>query len=319
MEELFIYQLPDGQRVDVSNWPETEKFLWLASNPNAKAVEATEEELSMQPMDESMFGSGNMRILPETPFSQTGIPYEDFDLNKMTQNLFSENIQAFDREKGELDDKELFNITFDREDELDDETKKTILQAYNINKNKLDPEASNFSISGIEGIGVGTDVDYPEDAVYQQQDAKLFLNQPGILKALEEGLITKQDLSQGMYPGYTSWPTRTSGEIEGMSSITTDEGRQLSNAEVYELMWQYDMPYHTNVERLKREARRKVDRFVLRNPSQIEAIIDLEKLDQPYIFEEFAEEDGFVEDFFAAIIFYFIKHTLYVIFMLSIN
>ena len=298
MEELFIYQLPDGQRVDVSNWPETEKFLWLASNPNAKAVEATEEETNMQTIDESMFGGGKIRILPETPFSQTGIPYEDFDLNKMTQNLFSENIQAFDREKGELDDTELFDTTFFREDKLDDETKKTILQAYNINKNKLDPEASNFSISGIEGIGVGTDVDYPEDAVYQQQDAKLFLNQPGILKALEEGLITKQDLSQGMYPGYTSWPTRTSGEIEGMSSITTDEGRQLSNAEVYELMWQYDMPYHTNVERLKREARRKVDRFVLRNPSQIEAIIDLEKLDQPYIFEEFAEEDGFVEDFF---------------------
>ena len=50
--------------------------------------------------------------------------------------------------------------------------------------------------------------------------------------------------------------------------------------------------------RLKREARRKVDRFVLRSPDQIESIIDLTKLDQPYIFEEFAEEDGFVEELF---------------------
>ena len=117
-------------------------------------------------------------------------------------------------------------------------------------------------------------------------------------KALEDGLITKQDLSQGMYPGFTSWPTRTSGSIEGMSGIITDDGRELSNAEVYELMWQYDMPYNNDVERLKREARRKVDRFVLRSPDQIESIIDLTKLDQPYIFEEFAEEDGFVEELF---------------------
>ena len=73
-----------------------------------------------------------------------------------------------------------------------------------------------------------------------------------VQKALEDGLITKQDLSQGMYPGFTSWPTRTSGSIEGMSGIITDDGRELSNAEVYELMWQYDMPYNNDVERLKR-------------------------------------------------------------------
>ena len=99
MEELFIYQLPDGQRVDVSNWPETEKFLWLASNPNAKAVEATEEEISMPSMDESMFGGGKMRILPEDPFMP--VPkYQDFDLDKMTERLFKEDkeIVLFDSE-----------------------------------------------------------------------------------------------------------------------------------------------------------------------------------------------------------------------------
>ena len=118
MEELFIYQLPDGQRVDVSNWPETEKFLWLASNPNAKAVEATEEEISMQPMDESMFGGGKMRILPEDPFMP--VPkYQDFDLDKMTERLFKEdfhtnfgipqgpepligNVEEFDRMFGDI-------------------------------------------------------------------------------------------------------------------------------------------------------------------------------------------------------------------------
>ena len=228
MEELEIYQLPDGERVDISRWPEDTKFLWLASNPGAKISEPSQEELANFKPDTSIF---------------SGIPIME-DICRAPAG------------------------------------------------------ALQISISGMENIGAGTDADYPEDAVYQQQDAKLFLNQPSIQKALEDGLITKQDLSQGMYPGFTSWPTRTSGSIEGMSGIITDDGRELSNAEVYELMWQYDMPYNNDVERLKREARRKVDRFVLRSPDQIESIIDLTKLDQPYIFEEFAEEDGFVEELF---------------------
>ena len=301
MEELEIYQLPDGERVDISRWPEDTKFLWLASNPGAKISEPSQEELANFKPDTSIFSGipiieESVTMGPQPP--GLSIPYEDFDLNALTNNLFSQEVQAFDRQKGTLDDKELFDTTFDISLNIDDETKKNVLQAYNININKLDPEASNFSISGMENIGAGTDADYPEDAVYQQQDAKLFLNQPSIQKALEDGLITKQDLSQGMYPGFTSWPTRTSGSIEGMSGIITDDGRELSNAEVYELMWQYDMPYNNDVERLKREARRKVDRFVLRSPDQIESIIDLTKLDQPYIFEEFAEEDGFVEELF---------------------
>lgn len=303
MEELEIYQLPDGERVDISSWPEDTKFLWLASNPGAKVTEPSQQELETFKPDKSIFSGipiieESVTMGPEQP--GLNIPYEDFDLNALTNNLFSQEVQAFDRERGTLDDTELFDITFAREDKLDDETKKTILQAYNINRNKLKPEASNYSFSSLddETSGFGSDAPFPEDAMYQQQDVKMFLKQPSILKALEEGLITKQDLSQGMYPGYTSWPTRTSGSIEGMSGITTDEGRELSNAEVYELMWQYDMPYNNDVERLKREARKKVDRFVLRSPNQIESIIDLTKLDQPYIFEEFAEEDGFVEELF---------------------
>jgi len=303
MEELEIYQLPDGERVDISSWPEDTKFLWLASNPGAKVTEPSQQELETFKPDKSIFSGipiieESVTMGPEQP--GLNIPYEDFDLNALTNNLFSQEVQAFDRERGTLDDTELFDITFAREDKLDDETKKTILQAYNINRNKLKPEASNYSFSSLddETSGFGSDAPFPEDAMYQQQDVKMFLKQPSILKALEEGLITKQDLSQGMYPGFTSWPTRTSGSIEGMSGITTDEGRELSNAEVYELMWQYDMPYNNDVERLKREARKKVDRFVLRSPNQIESIIDLTKLDQPYIFEEFAEEDGFVEELF---------------------
>ena len=49
----------------------------------------------------------------------------------------------------------------------------------------VSPEVSDFSFSGMESIGAGTDADYPGDAVYQQQDARLFLNQPSIKKALD--------------------------------------------------------------------------------------------------------------------------------------
>mgnify|MGYP003132631676 CR=1 FL=1 len=310
MEELEIYQLPDGDRVDISRWPEDTKFLWLASNPGAKISEPSQEELANFKPDTSIFSGipiveESVTMGPQPP--GLSIPYEDFDLTALTNNLFSQEVQAFDRQVGELPNTFLYAGGAKKQEaafsgmtipDLDEETKNIVLQAYNINKNKLDPEASNFSIAGMESIGAGTDADYPGDAVYQQQDAKLFLNQPSIQKALEMGLITKQDLSLGMYPGFTSWPTRMSQDIEGMSGIMTDEGRELSNAEVYELLWQYDMPFYNDTERLKREARRKVDRFVLRSPDQIASVIDLTKLDEPYIYEEFAEEDGFVEEFF---------------------
>ena len=335
MEELFIYQLPDGQRVDVSNWPETEKFLWLASNPNAKAVEATEEETGMQPMDESMFGGGKMRILPEDPFMP--VPkYQDFDLDKMTERLFKEdfsanfgippgpepligNVEEFDRMFGDIgntvfgDDISIYDVSTGRSyasklskpknykeaDKLDETTLNQIKKVYN-QVGGLDPERDNYAIAGFDGEAFGQDVK-PEDQVYGQRDIAAFLKQPGIRKALDEGLIEKQDLMFGMYPGYTGWVHNYDDIIKGTSKIFIEkENRYLKNHEVFEIMWQNDMPYWTDVERLKRQARKKVDRFVLRTPDQIASVIDLEKLNQPYIFEEFSEDDGFVEDFFGA-------------------
>jgi len=102
MEELEIYQLPDGERVDISSWPEDTKFLWLASNPGAKVTEPSQQELETFKPDKSIFSGipiieESVTMGPEQP--GLNIPYEDFDLNALTNNLFSQEVQAFDRER----------------------------------------------------------------------------------------------------------------------------------------------------------------------------------------------------------------------------
>ena len=296
MEELEIYKLPDGQRVDITNWPEDYKFIWLAQNSDVEQVEANEDDLIGVKPDTSMFGN-IMPEIKESEFSSIGIPYQDFDLNKMTNMLFSDEIKDFDRSKEGFDMEETFDLTYNLS--LDDLNKKEVQNL--ILQNYLNPRIVEDFRTGIDGeIGYGKDALNNENSVYNQRDAALFLKQPSIQKALEDNLITKQDLSMGMYPGFTSWVTDTSKNIEGMSGIKTPQGKELSNSEVYEIMWQNDMPFNTDIERFKRKARKKVDRFVLRNPSQIESVINLEKLNEPYIYEEYAEEDTFVDDFFGS-------------------
>ena len=80
MEELEIYQLPDGNRVDISRWPEDTKFLWLASNPGAKISEPSQEELANFKPDTSIFSGipiieESVTMGPQPP--GLNIPYED--------------------------------------------------------------------------------------------------------------------------------------------------------------------------------------------------------------------------------------------------
>ena len=306
MEELEIYQLPDGQRVDITNWPDDYKFIWLAENSEAEAVEPKGDEIAL---DTSIFGIPG-GITPESEIGSDmygpSLPqgYQDFDLTEMTNQLFSRDIEKYDKKMGGFDSDEKFNtkLNLSLEDIKREDVKDAVI------KNYIDLQKNIFGefderIPGLEGeLASGTDSYSQEDrdsAVYGKIDRQTFINQPSIKLALEEGMITVGDLQNGMYPGYTAWPKNASKEISGMSGITTPEGYELSNAEVYEIMWQTDMPFNTDVERLKRESRRKVNRFVLKTPGQIESIIDLQKLNQPYIYEEFAEDDGFIESFFS--------------------
>ena len=102
-------------------------------------------------------------------------------------------------------------------DKLDETTLNQIKKVYN-KVGGLDPERDNFQIAGFDSEGYGS-LGKPEDQVYGQRDIAAFLKQPGIQKALDEGLIEKQDLMFGMYPGYTSWVHNYDDIIKGTSKI----------------------------------------------------------------------------------------------------
>ena len=304
MEELEIYQLPDGQRVDITNWPDDYKFIWLAENSEAEAVEPKGDEIALDTSIFSQYISPKSQAGPDMYGPSLPQGYQDFDLTEMTNQLFSREIEKYDRKMGGFDSDEKFDtkLNLSLEDLKREDVKDAVLRNY-IDLQKNIRGEFDERIPGLEGeLASGIDSYSQEDrdnAVYGKIDRQTFINQPSIKLALEEGMITIGDLQNGMYPGYTAWPKNASKEISGMSGITTPEGYELSNAEVYEIMWQTDMPFNTDVERLKRESRKKVDRFVLKTPGQIESIIDLQKLNQPYIYEEFAEDDGFIESFFS--------------------
>jgi len=115
---------------------------------------------------------------------------------------------------------------------------------------------------------------------YEATDWLKFNSNPNLEEALKLGLISSMDLKYGMYPGHTDW---------------VDKADMSADARI---AWKNEMPYDSDIERLKRESRRKVDRFILKNPYQIDTEIDARKLNQPFIFEEYEENDGFVDEVF---------------------
>ena len=105
MEELEIY-LVDGERVNVSNWPEQYKILWLSNNLNAKRVDAKEDEI---PVDKSMFGTPDLSpVLPDT-----NAGYQDFNLTNIIKNLYSDEVQAFDIKNPPVQDDKLLDVPFE--------------------------------------------------------------------------------------------------------------------------------------------------------------------------------------------------------------
>ena len=84
-DELFIYQLPTGDRVNLSNTTDVSRMLWLSFNSDAKRVEPNEEEITL---DTSIFGiPGGIQPTPP-PDEYPGIgpqPYDQFDLNTMLE------------------------------------------------------------------------------------------------------------------------------------------------------------------------------------------------------------------------------------------
>jgi len=307
-EELFIYQLPTGDRVNLTNTTDVSRMLWLSFNSDAKRVEPNEEEITL---DTSIFGiPGGIKPTP-APDHYPGIgpqPYDQFDLNTMLEQLTSSKIKQYDQETpaditmvdaifgASPQDTEFAKITSITDDLNNKELRSAIINAA------LNPKVikEDYTQTGVEDeiIYEGLGLDH-KDEMYSQQDVAGFMRQPSIKKALDAGLITEKDLALGMYPGYTAWLETMGNQVSNEpSGIKLPDGRELTTREVFKIMWQNDMPFNTDVERVKREGRRKVDRFVLKTPKQIESVIDAEKLNQPYIFEEFAVDDEFVDNMF---------------------
>tara|TARA_R100000664_G_scaffold32744_1_gene48175 strand:- start:616 stop:8517 length:7902 start_codon:yes stop_codon:yes gene_type:complete len=308
-EELFIYQLPTGDRVNLTNATDVSRMLWLTYNSDAERVEPNQEEITL---DTSIFGVPGGIQPVESPDYYPGIgpqPYDQFDLNTMLEQLTSSKIKQYDKETPS--DITMVDAIFGASPQdtefakisgiTDDITNNAELRSAIINA-ALNPkvEKEDYIRTGVEGEsiyeGLGLD---PEFELYSQKDVGGFMRQPSIKKALDAKLITKKDLALGMYPGYTGWVESMGNNIdEGPSGIKLPNGKELTNREVFKIMWQNDMPFNTDVERVKREGRRKVNRFVLKTPKQIESIIDAEKLNQPYIFEEYAIDDEFIDSIF---------------------
>ena len=305
-EEVEVY-LVNGQRYNVTDWPEPYKILWLSENLNAEKVEPEGDEIKM---DTSIFGiPGGLGPKPEA--SNAG--YEEFDLTSLINTLYSDEIKEFDAENpvkdmpfwevfiggsviegtDELEYNKITEITDRGFDEpWDADLKSSIINAA------VNPK---FIKEDYTPTGVPGEIIPDEREMYSQPDVSRFKNQPSITAALDEGLITVNDLTLGMYPGYTGWVDTYGDRVAGAkmnSGIKLPNGKELTNAEVYKIMWQNDMPYDTEVEKIKRRARNKVNRFVLQDASQIQTIIDASKLNQPYIFEDQAVEDTFVNDVF---------------------
>jgi len=305
-EEVEVY-LVNGQRYNVTDWPQQYKILWLSENLDAKKVEPEGDEIKI---DTSIFGiPGGVSSKTE----DTNAGYEEFDLTSIINTLYSDEIKKFDAENPVTDmgfvetllggsviegnDKFEANQITEITDRSFDEPWDADLESSIINA-ALNPK---FIKEDYTPTGVQDEIIPDEREMYSQPDVSKFKNQPSITAALDEGLITKHDLTLGMYPGYTGWVDYYGDKVAGAkmgSGITLPDGRELTNAEVYKIMWQNDMPYDTNVEKLKRRARNKVNRFVLQDANQIQTIIDASKLNQPYIFEDQAVEDTFVNDVF---------------------
>ena len=308
-DELFIYQLPTGDRVNLTNTTDVSRMLWLSFNSDAKRVEPNEEEITL---DTSIFGiPGGIQPTPP-PDEYPGIgpqPYDQFDLTKMVEQLTSSKIKQYDKETpvditmvdaifgASPQDTEFAKIT----SITDDIVNNTELRSAVINA-ALNPKVvkEDYNQTGIEDEVVyeGLGLDH-EDEMYSQRDVAGFMRQPSIKKALDAGLITKKDLALGMYPGYTAWIETMGNQVSNEpSGIKLPDGRELTTREVFKIMWQNDMPFNTDVEQVKRKGRRKVDRFVLKTPKQIASVIDAEKLNQAYIFEEHAVDDEFIDNMF---------------------
>ena len=317
MEETEVY-LVNGERVNVTDWPQQYKILWLSNNLNAERVEAKEDEVRV---DRSMFGKPDISVSTDT-----NAGYKDFDLTSLIKDLYRDDVQQFDEKYPAVPESPqgitavgdwlVEGLTIP--DPENTEYSKILGLQHEDYKNKPEVKSAiiNAAINPIdidkpgrtgvpgeimyEGLGLSDDSknEY-ELEMYSQQDVSRFMKQPSIQKALELGFINKKDLALGMYPGYTAWVETMGDQIsDDPSGIKLPDGRELTNREVYKIMWKNDMPYDSEVEKLKRRARNKVNKFVLQDAHQIETIIDLEKLNQPYIFEEYAVEDTFVNDVF---------------------
>ena len=274
MEEVEVY-LVNGERVNVTDWPHQYKILWLSNNLNAERVEAKEDDL---PVDKSMFGKPDISVSTDT-----NAGYKDFDLTSLIKDLYRDDVQQFDEKYPAVPESPqgitavgdwlVEGLTIP--DPENTEYSKMLGLQHEDYKNKPEVKSAiiNAAINPIdidkpgrtgvpgeimyEGLGLSDDSknEY-ELEMYSQQDVSRFMKQPSIQKALELGFINKKDLALGMYPGYTAWVETMGDQIsDDPSGIKLPDGRELTNREVYKIMWKNDMPYDSEVENLKMRAR----------------------------------------------------------------